>query len=405
MAARIRLPRALDPLREREFRLFFFGQSLSLIGDGVLPVALVFAVLDLTGSVSDLGLVLTARTVPLVAFVLVGGVVGDRLSRRRMMLGADVIRFASQGASAGLLIAGSAHVWELALLQAVYGTATAFFTPALAGLVPTTVSAPRLAGANALRSLAQATGRIGGPAIAGVLVAGPGPGWALAVDAGTFAASCGFLAALRLPAHERVPNPRFLQQLREGWTEFRARSWVWATVLGATFGNFLGAGFFVLGPVVAKRSLGGPGAWAAIFTALGVGSVIGGFLALRLRPARPLLVATIAVATAALPSVLLAIPAPTAAIAAGALLAGAGGFLFNALWDTALGERIPAAVLSRVSAYDWFGSFIAQPLGFALVGPVAAAVGTSTTLWIAGIAELVVCGAVLGVRDVRELAR
>src|SRR2546425_6346966 len=155
----------LGALREPNFRLFFLGQAVSRLGDGVAPVALTFAVLGLTHSPSDVGFLFAARSVPLVGFLLIGGVFGDRLPRRRLMLTADLVRFLSQGLVAALLIGGRARLWELLALQAVHGAATAFFSPALTGLMPAIVSAGRLQEANSLRGLAASAGNIAGPAL------------------------------------------------------------------------------------------------------------------------------------------------------------------------------------------------------------------------------------------------
>ena len=180
------MDRRLEALRERPFRLLFLGQAVSLLGDGMVGVALAFAVLELTGSATDLGIVLAARTVPLVAFLLVGGVWADRLPRRALMVTTDLVRFAAHGAMAALLIAGDPGIWLLAVLAAIAGAASAFFNPAISGIMPAVVSTERLQQANALRGLTEGVGRIAGPALAGVLVVGIGPGWALAVDAATF---------------------------------------------------------------------------------------------------------------------------------------------------------------------------------------------------------------------------
>jgi predicted MFS family arabinose efflux permease len=400
---RLRMPEALDALREREFRLLFAGQSISLLGDGMVGVALSFAVLELTGSISDLGYVFAARTIPLVVFLLVGGVFADRLPRRAVMLTADAGRLATQGVIAALLISGHARIWELVVTQAFYGTATAFFNPASTGLIPMVVSAARLQQANALRGLSMAAGNVAGPALAGVLVATASPGWALAVDSASFGASAYFLVRLRLPAHERLPVKPFLHDLHEGWREVASRTWVWSILLFAGVGNMASAVFFILGAYVAKQSLGGAGAWALITAAFGVGSIMGGLLALQLRPRRPLLTANLGLAFFALPPALLALRVPAIGVAAGALFSGLAGSVFNPLWETALQRHIPRRALSRVSAYDWLVSLALAPVGQMLVGPIAAGVGVNATLW--GAAAIFVIGAVavLAVREIREL--
>jgi MFS family permease len=380
----VRVPAGLRVLGEREFRLLFVGQSVSLVGDGMLMVALAFAVLDLTGSVSDLGFALAASRAPLVVAVLVGGVVADRLPRRAVMVGADLVRLAALAASSSLLIVGDARLWELLALQAVVGTAGGFFYPASTGLLPLTVRAESLQQANALRGLSQSLGAIVGPALAGVLVAAAGPGWALAADAASFGVSAGSLALLRLPPHVRLARQRFIRDLSDGWREFRARTWVWLEVVVAgACGNVFTAAFTALGPAIAKSHLGGAGAWAAVLAAQGAGGFLGGLLVLQMRVRRPLVVVNLAWGLLVLPDILLALIAPTAAIAAGAFVGGCGLAVGQSLWETTLQRRIPQGALSRVSAYDWFGSLAFNPFGLAVMGPLAVTIGTRATLLIA----------------------
>jgi predicted MFS family arabinose efflux permease len=393
---------SFDALRERQFRLLFTGQIISLFGDALTGVALAFAVLDI-GSATDLGYVFAAKTVPLVGFLLIGGVFADRLPRRVVMLTADVVRCGAQGAVALLVLTHAAHIWEIVILQAVSGTASAFFNPASTGLTPLTVSPERLQQANALRGLSMASTGIIGAAVSGALVAGVGAGWALAVDAATFAVSAFFLAQLQLPPHVKLAAQSFLGDLREGWREFASRTWVWVIVLAASIGNMMTSVFVVLGAVISKDSLGGAGAWAAILAALGAGSLIGGVVSLHVRVRHALFFGSSLLGFLAVPTALLAVRAPVAVIAAGALLAGGGNMIFNALWETALQQHVPPAALSRVSAYDWFGSLAFQPLGLVIAGPAAAAFGAGTTLWIASGGILAMALLAVGTPSVRHL--
>jgi len=393
---------SFDALRERQFRLLFTGQIVSLFGDALTGVALAFAVLDI-GSATDLGYVFAAKTVPLVGFLLIGGVFADRLPRRAVMLAADVVRFGAQGAVALLVLTHTAHIWQLVVLQAVSGTASAFFNPASTGLTPLTVSPERLQQANALRGLSMASTGIIGAAVSGALVASVGAGWALAIDAATFAVSAFFLAQLRLPPHVKLAAQSFLGDLREGWREFASRTWVWVIVLAASFGNMMSSIFVVLGAVISKDSLGGAGAWATILAALGVGSLVGGVVSLRVYVRHPLFFGSSLLGFLALPVGLLALRAPVVVIAAGALLAGGSNMIFNALWETALQQHIPPAALSRVSAYDWFGSLAFQPLGLVIAGPAAVAVGASTTLWISAAGILAMAFLAIATPSVRHL--
>lgn len=398
----MRLPSDLEVLRLRDFRLVFSASLISLLGDGVIPVALAFAVLDLTGSATDLGIVLAARTLALVAALLAGGVVADRVGRRRVMIGADLVRLVTQAAIGVLLVSGDATVVEIAVSQAMLGAASGFFNPASSGLLPA-VAGERLHEANALRGMASAAGNIAGPAIAGILVVATGPGAALLLDAASYGASAMLLSRSRGDISTPVEATSFLADLRDGFHEVRSRTWVWLIIVVFAFVNTVAAAFPVLGALTAKRDLGGAGAWAAILTSRAIGSMIGATSLLRIRPARPLLVAVLAGMVAALPTLLLAVPAPLVLIAIAALFSGIGPMVFNTLWETTLQRHIPASARSRVSSYDWFGSIALQPLGYALVGPLAAAIGVSAALYLCGGLDVVAVAGLLLVRDIRTL--
>jgi MFS family permease len=392
-------------LREPDYRRLFLGRTASLIGDGMAPVALAFAVLGLTGSATDLGIVLAAHGVVITVLILAGGVVADRVSPRVAMLGADLTRAASTAAMAVLLLTGAAEIWQLALLYAIDGAATAFFNPASNAIVPQIVPGPRLQEANALLSISRNAGKVVGPALAGVLLALGSPGTALAVDAATFAISALCLLGVHAPRLRAAgETSSFVSELRHGWREFSSRDWMVAVICSAAVSNAI---FFpiwqVLGPAVAEDSLGGSSAWALIAALFGVGGLLGGGLSLAIRPRRPLLVSEVFVIFLATPVVLLAFPAPTAAIAIGALVSGTTLGLAEVLYETAVAQNIPPESLSRVVAYDWFGSLALEPLGLALVGPLAAGIGVSTTLLL-GAATITLCQAmVILVPGVRRL--
>ena len=398
-----RLPASPDVLHERGFRLLLGAQAVSWLGDRMVVVALAFAVLELGGSATDVGLVLACRTLPTVAVLLVGGVVADRLSPRTVMVAADLWRLLSQGLMAALLIAGAAEIWSVALLAGLTGLGTGFFNPASTGVLPAIVAPERLQQANGLRATALSAGEIVGPALAGVLVAAAGAGWALAVDAATFAVSAAFLARLRLPARTARDRAPFVADLREGWIEFRSRTWVWSFVIGAGFANLLWGAWNTLGPVVAERELGGAAAWGTVLAAMGVGALAGGLLAVRARPQRPLLLVVSTLSLVALPLGGLAAGVPVAVLAAVALFDGAGMMLGNSVWESTLQRHIPPESLSRVAAYDWFGSLAFQPLGLLLWGPVAAAIGLAPALWTASALCLALVLVLLSVPDVRRL--
>jgi MFS family permease len=397
--------RGSEVLRQPNFRALFGAQAVSVLGDRMVAVALAFAVLGLGGSASAVGLVLAARTLALVAALLAGGVVADRTSRRAVMVTADLSRVATQGLLAALLVGGSPPIWLVGVLSAATGAATGFFNPASTGLLPAIVAPELIQQANGLRVTAMSAGEIAGPAVAGVVVATAGPGWAIGADAATFAVSAALLAGLRLPPRaERVEAASsFLADLRGGWDEFRSRRWLWMLVCSAAVGNLVWGAWSSLGPVVAKAHLGGAGPWGAVLAAMGVGALAGGLLAIRLDPRRPLIAASLTAGLFAVPLALLAIPAPVVVLAVGAVLAGLAMMFGNSTWESTVQRHIPAESLSRVSAYDWFGSLAFQPVGLAIWGPISAAIGITASLWIAAGGWVAVTIGLISVRDIRTL--
>jgi MFS family permease len=397
---------SLAPLREREFRLLFLGRATAFLGNAMAPIALAFAVLDITGSKTDLGLVLAARSLPQVVFLLVGGIWADRLPRHHVMVASDVISGASQAAVATLLILGEAQIWHLVVFGVVNGTATAFFFPASQGIVPQTVPPALLQQANALLRLVLNSSFIGGAALGGVLVAAFGSGTALAIDAATFLVGAVFVGAMRLPKTLRLESSNFFADLAVGWQGFRSRTWLWVIVLQFSFVNAVQSGSMaVLGPVVAKEELGGARDWGLIAAALPIGMVAGALVGLRFRPQRMLLVATLAILL--MPGVLVALGFPLALplIMAAAFVAGFGIEIFGVLWDTTMQQQIPGEMLSRLYSYDMLGSIALMPVGFAVAGPVAELLGVQTTLWGAAAVAVLATLPVLLVRDVRTLER
>jgi predicted MFS family arabinose efflux permease len=393
-------------LGEPRFKLLFAGRAISDFGDKLVPVALAFAVLELDRRASALGLVFAARMIPMVVLVLVGGVWADRLPRNVVMLTADAVRACTQATAGVLLITGRAEVWQLLVLMAVYGAAQAFFDPASTGLVPQTVSRERLQQANGLLQLSRSTANVIGPAVAGVLVATVGPGWAFVVDSATFAASAAFLALLRIERETREARTRFVADLVEGWREFTSRTWVWVSVTHFAFFHLLVlAPFWVLTPIVADEELGGASAYATILTAMGVGAILGGLVALRVEPRRPLAVA-FAVILLEVPLYLaLADAAPVALIAAFALFGSAAINFAGTLWLTVLQTNIPERALSRVSSYDWLGSLVFLPAGYMLAGPAAQAFGVAETLVFAAVWSLASTLVVLSLEAIRGVRR
>ena len=368
-------------LTERNFRLLFSSTTVSGLGDGISNVALAFAVLQVSNSAIALGFVLAARQVANAGIVLAAGVWADRLPRHVILIVAAVLMGAAQTATGTLVITGDATVPLLVGLQIVYGLADGFVLPASTGLIPATVSPARLQQANALLGLSQNGSRILGPALGGALVALGSPGTALLADAASFAVAAALLLPLRMAQRAQVIESKpFFHELREGWGEFRRQTWLWTTILFFGIGNFAFSSYFVLGPVIAKQDLGGAPAWAAITTGFSVGSLLGGLVALRIRPRKQLAASCMAAWPIVLQPLGLALGFPLWALVAISAFAGTGLAVHLALWFTVFQQQVPAESMSRVSAYDAFGSFVLGPLGAALAGPVAAGIGVKETL-------------------------
>jgi len=396
----------LPALREPAFRSLFLGQSLSYLGDRIAPIALAFGVLESGGSAAGLGVVIASGTIPFAVFALAAGVWADRLPRQRLMLASDLVRAAVQALTGALLIAGAAEVWMLAALAAIYGTADAFFSPAMNGLVPQTISSARLQEANALLGGSRSTANVIGPAIAGVLIAIADPGGAILLDALTFVVSAAFLARLRLGPAEAESEASFLAALRGGWSEVISRSWLWS-VLGAmaVYHVIVLPAVFVLGPVLAERELDGASSWAIISAGFGLGSVVGQLLIYRLPFDRPIRASAAALVVASTQAAVIGSGLGTWGIAVLEAIAGVAVSLFFTLWETSLQQQVPARALSRVSSYDFFASAGLMPIGLIVAGPVSEGLGLHATLHLmsaVGVASALAC---LAVPAVRGLAR
>jgi MFS family permease len=415
------------PLRHPAFRLLLTGRTISALGNAFAPIALAFAVLDLTGSATDLGLVVGVRTLVNVLFLLFGGVLADRLPRHLLMVGSGLAAAATQGVVAALVLTHTANIPTLIALSAVNGMVGGLSMPASAALLPQTVPVEERQQANALaRLLLNAAAIIGAP-VAGIAVAAVGPGWGIAVDAATFAASAFCFALVRVPAPAAEPAPgsesaegliggeqtagapagegrkSILADLRTGWTEFISRTWLWVVVAGFCVLNAAWSGALtVLGPVVADETFGRQ-SWGFILAAETAGMIVGGLIAMRIRVHRLLFLGTAATALEALPVLSLGVFPHVGLLVVAGFVAGVGLEQFGVAWETTMQEHVPADKLARVYSYDMVGSFVAIPVGQVIAGPVAQAVGVEPTL--VGAAALIVL-AVLGMlssRDVRQL--
>jgi MFS family permease len=396
----------LAPLRHKAFRWLVLARVAAHLAHAVAPVALAFAVLDLTGSAIDLGIVVGARSIATVVLLLFGGVLADRLPRGVILQGASLAAAATQAAIACAVLFGFASIPLLIVLSTLNGAVSAVSIPAVLAITPTTVPADLLRSANAVTRMGATTAMIVGASLAGLVAGVFGPGWALAGSALVFALAAGGYLGMRkhLPGKwPRTASSRPLRELREGWAEFRSRTWVWVVVLQFMVVNAaLVGGMQVLGPVVADATIGRP-AWGVVLGVQAVGAFIGAFIAARWHPRRAMLIGVAIVAVEALPLAMLAKAPHFVVLTIVMFVAGMAMEQFGVAWDTSLQEHVPADRLARVYSYDAIGSIVAIPIGEIAIGPIAEHAGTSATLLGAAALILVATGAALCSRDVRTL--
>ena len=405
-------------LAHRDFRYLWLAQSFSVVGDFVALVALSLYVIQRTGHATDLGIVLAAQSLPLAAFLLIGGVWADRLPRHRVMVATDLVRFTLHALLAALVFTGVARIWHLVAIEAVFGAAEAFFRPAATGLLPQTVPEPEIQRASALTGLSENIAEFAGPALATALVLGLGAGWAFALDAATFLLSAAFLWRVRprrrvmqrqsaeAPARVAGRWAGVWSELREGAREVRSRAWVWGTLASFCVALFTGlATWYVLGPSIAREQYGGVGVYGLVSAAFGVGTIAGSLLGSGWRPRHPMRAAMLAILVWPAADVLYGAGVTLGVVVPAILLAGFGVALFNVWWETALAERIPPDKLSRVSSYDWMVSIALLPLGYALAGPLAQALGSVEVLIAGSAVALLALAAGLLPRETRMLER
>ena len=376
-------------LRHRDFKLLFWGQAASSFGSNAVAVAMAIYITRTTGSASDLGLILAAQTIPLVVLVLLGGVWADRLPRHRVMIASDLIRAAVHAVLAVLILTGSAQIWEIALIEVVFGAAWAFFQPAYTGLLPQTVPEDELQAARALTEGVWNLSLVLGPALGTALVLTIGAGEAFALDAASFLVSAVTLLPIQPRARggeaQATPRESVLHGLAAGFREVSSRPWVWVTI--SAFSIVLMCSYATweaLGPVVVRDAYGHVGIFGVFVALYGVGSVAGSAIGSVWRSHRPLRDGLLLGAIWPGMSIVVALALPRGFVGVWMLLAGIQSGLFMVIWETSLARHIPPSALSRVSSYDWMGSLALMPIGFALAGPLASIFGARTVLGVGG---------------------
>jgi MFS family permease len=398
------LARRFPVLAHRDFRLLLADR---LVAPGAFAFSMVgvsFAVLDATGSTADLSYVLAAQILPSLVFALVGGVFADRFAPQRVIVAANVMIAVGEGGFGLLVLLGQPQLWQMIGLETITGAGMAIFYPASQALLPRLVPDSQLQEASAMSRLAMNAAQMAGAGIAGVFVAAAGPGWALATCGIGMFGTVPLLLAIRAPGAVRTQTPNVLRELRDGWSAFASRRWLWATtiqysvVLAAWYGAF-----DVLGPVVAREHLGGAAAWGLITAADAVGLIIGGVIGLRYTAKRPIRFVVLIGATIAITPLALASLWPLPLICVAAVGLGIALEVMMVQWTVTVARNVPPDLLARVSAYDVLGSVAAMPLGALLVGPIAEVAGVSATQYGAAALIVIASGLTLLAPEVRHM--
>jgi MFS family permease len=398
---------SVAPLRETNFRWFFASRFVNMFGGVMANIALAFAVLEISDSPAALGQVLAARTIPVVIFLLGGGVIADRFPRTAVLQISNVVSGSLQAVIALLVITRAAEIWVLIVLTAFQGVASAVSFPAMASIFPQLVPREQLQQANALNSLLRGSLNVLGPSIGALLVVTVGAGWALMADALTWFVAALLLLPVRIPPRppRTEDSPSAIAELREGWGYFWQTTWLWVVVVAFCFLNAIHSGaIFILGPTIALDTFGEQG-WGLVLSAESAGLIAMTIVMLRVPLQRPLLLGMLGIATLGLPILMLGVRPELVLMIIAMFVAGAGTEVFSIGWNLAMQENIDEQMLSRAYSYDALGSFVAIPVGQLAFGPLASAFGHRDVLVTSGIAYFVICLLTLSSRSVRNLPR
>ena len=404
------LLRRFPVLGFRDFRLLLADRLIAPASVGFSIVGVSFAVLKATNSATDLSYVLAAQIAPSLVFALIGGVAADRFPPQRVIVAANLFMALGEGTFGVLVLTGRTPLWAMIGLETITGTGAAIFYPASQALLPRLVPRGLLQEASAISRLAMNTGQMSGAAVAGLLVAAAGAGWALLLCGIGMVATVPLLLSIRGSRPDTGQEPRpgpassMLAELREGWSEFRSHTWLWVivaqfcVVMMAWYGAFS-----VLGPVVARQHYGGPAAWGAITAADAFGLIAGGLASLRFTPRRPMLFVVLTGGAVAISPLSLAMVLPLAAVCVASFGLGVFVEMMMVQWTVTMARNIPSDKLARVSSYDVLGSVMAMPAGALIAGPLGTAIGISNAQYAAAAAIIIASALALIPRDIRTI--
>jgi len=404
------LLRRFPVLGFRDFRLLLADRLIAPASVGFSIVGVSFAVLKATNSATDLSYVLAAQIAPSLVFALIGGVAADRFPPQRVIVAANLFMALGEGTFGVLVLTGRTPLWAMIGLETITGTGAAIFYPASQALLPRLVPRGLLQEASAISRLAMNTGQMSGAAVAGLLVAAAGAGWALLLCGIGMVATVPLLLSIRGSRPDTGQEPRpgpassMLAELREGWSEFRSHTWLWVivaqfcVVMMAWYGAFS-----VLGPVVARQHYGGPAAWGAITAADAFGLIAGGLASLRFTPRRPMLFVVLTGGAVAISPLSLAMVLPLAAVCVASFGLGVFVEMMMVQWTVTMARNIPSDKLARVSSYDVLGTVMAMPAGALIAGPLGTAIGISNAQYAAAAAIIIASALALIPRDIRTI--
>jgi DHA3 family tetracycline resistance protein-like MFS transporter len=377
----------LEPLGIRDFALLWTGMTTSLVGDFVFLVAYAWETYQLSNDPATLGWISAAYVAPTVIFLTVGGVLTDRLERRRMMIAADSLRAVANAIGGALAVTGRLTVWELALVVAVGGLGQALFAPAFGSIVPEIVPPEQLAQANSLDQFVRTAAGLVGPAVGGVVIAAAGAGVAFLLDAGTFVVSTATALALTPRPYEHAERTTPFRDVRDGWSYVRANVWLWATFAAAGMMNVASAARNVLLPFVIKNDLrASASALGLVYSAASAGALISAFTYGQCGlPRRPVVVAYLGWSVSLFSIAGYGLGTSVGELVAFGFVGGLGISFGQAIWGTLMHRLVPARLLGRVTSIDWLTSLSLMPVASAGAGLVAGAIGARTTLTAAGL--------------------
>ncbi len=390
------------------FTKLISARLISNFGNGFMPIALSFGILALPGgSASDVSLVLGVQLAPTIAFMVFGGVAGDRFKRNQIVGGSDIIGCLFVFLSAASFIFGFTTIALLCFTGFFFGVLNAFWWPAFSGMLPEILPKEQLQKGNAVNGLLSNFGYVAGSLVAGILVATFGAGWAILIDGISFLIAGILVWTINLnpiTAEGNDKPPAMWRELREGWHEFISRKWVVVVVIAFSFINLTyEATLGVLGPIATKEHNGGPKEWSWVIAAITLGMIVGGVLALKIHMSRPLLVGILPEVFVGFWIFIIGVPNQLVATLLLAFATGISIEIFYVAWSTSMQQHIPSESYSRVISYDALGSYALAPIGLVVIGPIIEAIGVAQTSRLLAIMTVIAVVIPLAFREVRNL--